>query len=127
MTSPGQPTEPPEDPSTIFDLAESEGINDSERVLTRLCRKSFLRLWSQTNVFTDEGFKNGKGSTKELCDALVVFGDEVIVFSDKHIAFQADKDISVAWPRWYKRAIRDSCKQLQGARSWLQRFPDRTF
>lgn len=127
MTSPGQPTEPPEEPSTIFDLAESEGINDSERALTRLCRKSFLRLWSQTNVFTDEGFKDGKGSTKELCDALVVFGDEVLVFSDKHIVFQADKDINVAWPRWYKRAIRDSCKQLQGAKLWLQRFPDRAF
>lgn len=127
MTSPGQPTEPPDKPSTIFDLAGSDGINDSERALTRLCHRSFLRLWSQTNVFTDEGFKDGNGPTKELCDALVVFGDDVLVFSDKHIAFQADRHINVAWPRWYKRAIRDSCKQLQGARSWLQRFPDRAF
>ena len=111
----------------MFDLAESEGINDSERALTRLCRASFLRLWSQTNVYTDEGFKDGRGSTKELCDALVVFGDEVIVFSDKNIAFQSEKDITVSWPRWYKRAIRDSCKQLHGAKSWLQRFPYRAF
>lgn len=111
----------------MFDLAGSDGVNDSERILTRLCRKSFLRLWSQTNVFTDEGFKNGKGATKELCDALVVFGDDIIVFSDKHVTFQADNDVKIAWPRWYKRAIRDSCKQLHGAKSWLQRFPARTF
>lgn len=111
----------------MFDLADSEGVNESERALTLLCRKSFLRLWSQTNVFTDEGFKDGKGATKELCDALVVFGDDVIIFSDKHVVFQADKDLKVAWPRWYKRAVRDSCRQLHGARSWLQRFPAQAF
>lgn len=111
----------------LFDLAESEGVNESERILTQLCRKSFLRLWSQTNVFTDEGFKNGKGGTKELCDALVVFGEDVIVFSDKHVAFQVGNDLKIAWPRWYKRAVRDSCRQLHGAKSWLQRFPSRAF
>lgn len=111
----------------MFDLADSEGVNESERILTQLCRKSFLRLWSQTNVFTDEGFKDGKGGTKELCDALVVFGDDVIIFSDKHVVFQADKNLKVAWPRWYKRAVRDSCRQLHGARSWLLRFPARAF
>jgi len=111
----------------MFDLAESEGVTDSERILTQLCRKSFLRLWSQTNVFTNEGFRDGKGGTKELCDALVVFGDDIIVFSDKHVVFQADKDLAVAWPRWYRRAVRDSCKQLHGAKSWLQRFPEQAF
>jgi len=127
MTNSKQPSELSDKPSAMFDLAESEGGNDSERILTQLCRKSFLRLWSQTNVFTDEGFKDGKGSTKELCDALVVFGDDIIVFSDKHVTFQTDNDVEVAWPRWYKRAIRDSCKQLHGAKSWLQRFPARAF
>jgi hypothetical protein len=111
----------------LFDLADAEGVNESERILTSLCRKSFLRLWSHTNVFTDEGFKDGKGSTRELCDALVIFGNEVIVFSDKHIAFQKNKKLNVAWPRWYKRAVFDSCKQLHGAKSWLQRFPGRVY
>lgn len=117
----------PEQPKTLFDLPESEGVNESERILTSLCRKSFLRLWSQTNVFTDEGFKDGKGGTKELCDALVVFGNDVIIFSDKHIVFQADREISVAWPRWYKRAVFDSVKQLHGAKGWLQKFPERAY
>jgi len=123
MTDPLKPAIP----KVLFDLAESEGVTESERVLTQLCRKSFLRLWSQTNVFTDEGFKDGRGGTRELCDALVVFGNDVIVFSDKHVAFQADNDLKVAWPRWYKRAVRDSCRQLHGAKSWLQRFPARAF
>lgn len=111
----------------MFDLSEAVGVNESERVLTGLCRKSFLRLWAQTNVFTDEGFKAGRGSTKELCDALVIFGKHVLIFSDKHITFQKDKALDVAWPRWYRRAVVDSIRQLHGARSWLQRFPQRAF
>jgi hypothetical protein len=118
---------PSEAARRLFDLPDSEGVNASERVLTSLCRKSFLRLWSQTNVFTDEGFKDGKGSTRELCDALVIFGDDIVVFSDKHVTFQIGKDLSVAWSRWYKRAVLQSCKQLHGARSWLQRFPHRAY
>lgn len=116
-----------DEPRRLFDLGDSEGVNESERILTNLCRHSFLRLWSQTNIYTDEGFKDGKGGTKELCDALVIFGNDVIVFSDKHIKFQDDKELKVAWPRWYKRAVLDSCRQLHGAKSWLKRFPERAF
>ena len=115
------------EPRQLFDLGDSEGVNESERILTNLCRRSFLRLWSQTNIYTDEGFKSGKGGTKELCDALVIFGNRGIFFSDKHIAFQADKELKVAWPRWYKRAVLDSCRQLHGGKSWLKRFPERAF
>lgn len=111
----------------IFDLADSGGVNESERILTRLCKHSFLRLWSQTNVFTDEGFKDGKGATKELTDALVIFDRDVIIFSDKHVIFQHERDLEVAWPRWYRRTVLESCKQLHGAKSWLTRFPDRAF
>ena len=114
-------------PRQLFNLPSSEGINASERILTALCRKTFLRLWSQTNVFTDEGFKGGKGSSQELCDALVIFGNDIIIFSDKHITYQVDREVGVAWPRWYKRAVLDSCKQLHGALGWLKRFPERAF
>lgn len=114
-------------PQQLFSLPSSEGVNASERILTALCRKTFLRLWSQTNVFTDEGFKGGKGSTQELCDALVIFGNDIIIFSDKHINYQVDREVGVAWPRWYKRAVLDSCKQLHGALGWLKRFPERAF
>ena len=59
--------------------AAAEGITDSERLLTRLAKKAFLSLWSYSNVFTDEGRTAGKGDGKELCDLLVVFGNDVLL------------------------------------------------
>ncbi len=114
-------------PAKLFDLPETEGVSESERILTALCRQTFLRLWSQTNVYTDDGFKNGKGATKELCDALVVFGKDVVLFSDKHILFNEAKGLKVAWPRWFKKAVLESGRQLHGAKLWLERFPTRAF
>ena len=111
----------------VFDLSTAEGVNESERLLMRLCRKSFLSLWAHANLRTAQDMRDGKGSAKEFADVLVVFGDDVIVFSDKHIEFQRDRDLSIAWPRWFNRAIADSAKQLHGAMSWLRRFPNRIF
>ena len=107
--------------------AEAQGTTDSERALARLARKAFLSLWSYPNVYSDEGRSGGKGDGKELVDLLVVFGTDVLLFSDKHCAFQSDVDIKVAWPRWYKRAIEKSARQLSGAERFLRRFPDRVF
>lgn len=107
--------------------AEAQGTTDSERALARLARKAFLSLWSYPNVYSDEGKSGAKGDGKELVDLLVVFGTDVLLFSDKHCTFQSDVDIKVAWPRWYKRAIEKSAKQLAGAESFLRRFSGRVF
>ncbi len=111
----------------VFDLSTAEGVNESERYLVRLCRRSFLSLWSHANLHTDQDMRDGRGSAKEFADVLVVFGNDVIIFSDKDIAFQEDKPVNLAWSRWYKRAIAESAKQLHGAMNWLQRFPNRVF
>jgi hypothetical protein len=71
--------------------------------------------------------RDGKGSAKEFADVLVVFGDDIVIFSDKHITYQTEVDASIAWKRWYKRAVLNSAKQLYGAKSWLERFPSRVF
>ncbi len=107
--------------------AESLGTTESERALARLARKAFLSLWSYPNVFSDEGRAGGKGDGKELVDLLVVFGNDVLLFSDKQCAFQDHADQKVAWRRWYKRAIAKSARQLSGAEGFLRRFPDRVF
>jgi hypothetical protein len=107
--------------------AAAEGTTESERVLTRLARRAFLSLWSFANVFTDEGRVNGKGDGKELCDLLVVFGNDVLLFSDKDCEYHADTDVKVAWPRWYKRAIEKSAKQLAGAEKFARQFPKRIY
>lgn len=111
----------------VFDISDAEGVNDSERLLMRLCRKSFLSLWSHANLHTDQDIRDGKGSAKEFADVLVVFGDDIIIFSDKCISFQTEKPIEIAWARWYKKAILASANQLQGALNWLKRFPNRIF
>ncbi|MGE3806579.1 MAG: hypothetical protein AB7K24_18080 [Gemmataceae bacterium] len=107
--------------------AAEEGVTESERALTRLARKAFLSLWSYPNVFTDEGRVTGKGDGKELCDLLVVFGNDVLLFSDKHCHYNSDTPVEVAWPRWYKRAIEKSVRQLTGAEKFARAFPNRIY
>lgn len=114
-------------PPGMFGLPENTGFNDSERHLTNLCRRSFLRLWAYTNLFNDERQHGSRRGSKEMCDALVVFGDDVLIFSDKHITFQDHRELSVAWPRWYRSAIKESINQLWGAKRWISQHPDRVF
>lgn len=111
----------------VFDISDADGVNDSERLLMRLCRRSFLSLWSFANLHTDQDMRDGRGSAKEFADVLVVFGNDVVIFSDKHVVFQREKPLEVAWKRWYKRAVEESAKQLHGAMNWAKRFPDRVF
>jgi hypothetical protein len=107
--------------------ATATGTTKSERALTRLAKKAFLSLWSYSNPFTDEGRGGGKGDGKELCDFLVVFGNNVLLFSDKDCEFKAGPDIQVAWSRWYRRAIEKSARQLAGAEKFLKKHGDRVF
>lgn len=106
---------------------EVEAKTDSERYLAKLARRAFLSLWSYSNVHTDEGRTQGKGDGKELCDLLVVFGNHVLIFSDKACAFPKHPDIQVAWGRWYKSAVEKSVRQLTGAESFLKSHPGRIF
>ncbi|HEX7966090.1 MAG TPA: hypothetical protein VF651_10265 [Gammaproteobacteria bacterium] len=112
---------------SIFDTSSSEGVTESERLLMRLCRKSFLSLWSYANLHTDEGMHGENKAPKEFADVLVVFGNDVILFSDKHVNFSETAPLEVAWPRWRKRAIDKSVSQLYGALHWLKRFPSKIF
>lgn len=103
------------------------GSTDSERYLTYLAKRTFLSLWSYPNTFVDKGRVNGKGDGKELCDLLVVFGKNIIIFSDKHCAYPTHPDEVVAWKRWYKSAIDKSVKQLIGAERTLNNLAERIY
>jgi hypothetical protein len=94
---------------------------DSERYLAKLAKSAFLNFWSYSNPYTDEG----KG--KELCDFMVVFGNDVLIFSDKHCEFPKHEDINVSWHRWFRSAIERSANQLTGAASFIERFPTRVY
>jgi hypothetical protein len=106
---------------------KSVGSTDSERYLANLSEKSFLSLWSYPNVFRDQGRKGGKGDGKELCDLLVVFDRDVIIFSDKSCAFKDTGDTDRDWARWYSRAIKKSANQIFGAERWIRENPDRLY
>lgn len=102
---------------------KSAGTTATERSLAALCDTTFLKLWSYPNIYTPEGRKNDRGAGKELADLLVVFGDALIVFSDKDIAFPTHPDTQVSWLRWKRRAIDASISQLHGAEKWLRERP----
>lgn len=87
---------------------------------------AFLDLWSYPNLFYEKK-QGGKGDGKELCDMLVVCGDDVIIFSDKHIKYQDDKPVDIAWSRFYRNAVEEAVKQINVANNWINRFPDKVF
>jgi hypothetical protein len=114
-------------PETIIN--KSSGLNSSEAFLKQICESSFLSLWSYPNVYRNQGRTASSqnvrmGDGKELCDILVVFENHVIIFSDKECQFPNGDDLCLNWSRWYKRAIRDSAKQIWGAERWIKCFPD---
>src|SRR3954468_23767803 len=95
-------------------VVRASGGTPSERYLQALCERSFLRFWSHPRVFQDDGL-NRCGQGKELCDLLVVFGDDILIFSDKHCQFPKHDDLHVAWTRWFKRAVLAGANQIYGA------------
>lgn len=108
-------------------VSPAEGVTDAERYLAKLCRRSFLSLWSYPGVFRDQGRVDGKGDGKEVCDLLVVFDNHIIIFSDKDCQFQDYANVRVAWARWFKKAVLASAKQVWGAERWIRNFPSRLF
>ena len=107
-------------------VVKSDGVTVAERYLQGLCERSFLSLWSYAGVFNDRG-KTGSGDGKEVCDLLVIFGNDIIIFSDKNCKFLRTAKLDVAWTRWFKTAVLASAIQVFGAERWIRDFPDRLF
>ncbi len=115
------------DVPTTSPLARSEGVNASERYLTRLARRSFLSLWSYPGVYKDKCNVVRGGDGQEVSDLLVVFDNHIIIFSDKDCAFPNTGDLDLDWSRWYRKAIAKSAAQLWTAERWLRLNPNRLF
>lgn len=108
-------------------IVKASGSTTTERALSKICEETFLSLWSYPNLYTPEGRKHGRGVGKELCDLLAVFGNHVILFSDKEVSFNSEKEVGVAWARWRRKAIADSAKQLYGAEKWIRERPEEVY
>jgi hypothetical protein len=88
-------------------------MNKSEELVYKLCRNSFLSMWSYANP-------KGKND-KELCDVLIVCDPDIIILSVKDIELTNSGDILVDWKRWQKKAIDESYGQIYGAEKWIKR------
>lgn len=97
----------------------NEPATPAERYLQEICRKTFLSLWSYPGLYKSPG--------DELCDLLVIFGNDVIIFSDKYCKFPNTDNLEKDWERWFKRAVYKSAKQAWGAERWIKNFPGRIF
>ena len=102
-------------------MTKSSGTTPTEKYLVALCEKAFLRLWSYPNLFRDQG------GGKELCDVLIVFDRDIIIFSDKFCTYLDSGDEVKDWTRWFRRSIRDSARQVFGAERWIRHHPNRIF
>ena len=102
-----------------------EGFTASERYLNNLCRRAFLSLWSYNNIFKNQAASGVDG--KEICDLLVVCGNNIVIFSDKACEFKKTENPDTDWCRWFKKAVIKSARQIWGAERWLLNYPDRVF
>lgn len=97
----------------------SEGLTASEKVLAELCDKSFLKLWTYPNLY--------KQPAKELADLVIVFGDNVVIFSDKSCSYPNTGNPDLDWSRWYRKSIAHSAQQIATAERWIKLYPDKIF
>ncbi len=103
-------------------IVKAEGVNASEKLLTQLCDKVFLKLWAYANPQKKKGI--------ELCDVLAVFENHVFIFSDKDPSFKserANKTDFEKWESWKSDAIDGSIRQIKGAEKWIRKNPEKIF
>lgn len=100
-------------------FTKSQGLTESEALLASLCEQSFFDLWTYPNLF--------KKPAKELVDLMVVFRNDVLLFSDKSCAYPETGDPKLDWQRWYSRAIAKSAHQVHQAERWLRSYPGSVF
>jgi hypothetical protein len=91
----------------------NKSINKSEEFVHQVCRRSFLSVWSYANP-------QGKNSSKELCDILVVCDPHIIIISVKEIAPTESGNPKTDWDRWRRKAIEASVNQIYGAERFIE-------
>jgi hypothetical protein len=97
----------------IVIINSMEELNKAEKIVYETCRYSFLSLWTYARP-------RKPGSTKELCDILVVCEPDVIIFSVKDVKFKERGDQETNFLRWRREAIEASARQLYGAERALK-------
>lgn len=95
-------------------IKKSTGVTPTEELLSELCDKTFLRLWSYANPHKED--------RKELCDLIAVFEDHVFIFFDRESRkFDgSDIDVLLTWSRWKREAIDKQIQTAKGAEKYIK-------
>ena len=95
-------------------IKKSEGLTPTEKILSSVCDRTFLRLWSYPNPFKDD--------RKELCDLIAVFEEHVFIFFDRESRQfdRANTDVSLTWNRWKKETIDKQINTAHGAGKYIK-------
>ncbi len=94
----------PEIITMLTPIQKGEGSTQGERELTKLADLAFFGLWSYPSVHR-RMVKGGRTIKHEVVDLIVVFGKDVILFSEKDIKFPSTGDIKVNWGRWLRQSV----------------------
>ena len=96
-------------------IEKSSGQNSTERFLTTLADRTFLKLWSYANPHNENG--------KEICDLIAVFENHVFLFfvRESKTLERDDSDILVQWQRWEKEVIQKQISSAKGAESYIRK------
>jgi hypothetical protein len=102
-------------------ISKSIGLTSTEQYLSRLCDRTFLKLWSYPNPFRARG--------KELCDLIAVFENHVYLFFDRETKTLTGEveDFALAWERWKKEAITKQIKSAKKARNHVLKNRDQIY
>lgn len=110
-----------------MDTFKSQGTTPSEKILSAICEETFLSLWSYPNLYRDQGRTTATADGKELCDLLVAFGNDILIFSDKSCAMGDSGELGLDWSRWFRKSVIESAEQIYGAERWLNQHPGKVF
>jgi hypothetical protein len=102
-------------------ISKSIGLTSTEQYLSRLCDRTFLKLWSYPNPFRARG--------KELCDLIAVFENHVYLFFDRETKTLTGEveDFALAWERWKKEAVTKQIKSAKKARNHVLKNRDQIY
>ncbi|XDD53915.1 hypothetical protein AB3N62_15755 [Leptospira sp. WS4.C2] len=89
-------------------------MTETERIVTELCKHSFLRFWTIPSP-------KRKKDKKELCDVLVFIHPYLIIISVKEIIIKENSTFKIQSERWERKAILDSAKQIYGAERYINK------
>ncbi len=94
-------------------IKKTFGLTRTEQLLSKLCDRTFLKLWSFSNPYKADG--------KELCDLIAVFENHIFIFFDRESRkFDlVSNDWDLAWNRWKKEVIDKQINTANGAERYI--------